>query len=287
VVRPRRRPSARPPPLGQHFLFDRSILERIVQALDPEPSDVVLEIGAGPGTLTRVLAERVGHVIAIEKDARLAEKLREEGRGKGEGVRVVTADALRIDWHGLLHDTLPPSHFPLPFKVVGNIPYAITSPLIDKALSAPLPERIVFLVQAEVATRLAAAPGSKQYGALSVGVQALCHVESLFGVAPGAFRPPPRVRSAVVRLRPLHHPLIVPGEGDGFRAFVQACFSLRRKQLINVLRAVTEGPAEVVQGWLAALGIDVKQRPETLHPHQFVALFRRVGATTLRRSDRL
>jgi 16S rRNA (adenine1518-N6/adenine1519-N6)-dimethyltransferase len=248
---------------------------------------VVLEIGAGPGTLTRVLAERVGHVIAIEKDARLAERLGEEGRGKGEGIRVVCGDALRLDWHELIRSSLPSSPFSLPFKVVGNIPYAITSPLIDKALTPPLPERIVFLMQAEVATRLAAAPGSKQYGSLSVGVQVLCHVESLFGVAPGAFRPPPRVRSAVVRLRPLDHPLIVPGEGDGFRAFVQACFSLRRKQLINVLRAVTEGPAEVVQGWLAALGIDVKQRPETLHPHQFVALFRRVGATTLRRSDRL
>jgi len=282
VVRPRRRP---PPPLGQHFLSDRSILERIVQALDPEPSDVVLEIGAGPGTLTRVLAERVGHVIAIEKDARLATKLRDERRGTGDELQVVAGDALRLDWHELLSATHPPSPVPRPFKVIGNIPYAITSPLIDKALTPPLPERIVFLVQAEVATRLAAAPGSKQFGSLSVGVQSLCHVENLFGVAPGAFRPPPRVHSAVVRLRPLDHPLIAPGEGDGFRAFVQACFSLRRKQLINVLRTVTEGPAEVVQGWLAALGIDVKQRPETLHPHQFVALFRRVGATTLRRSD--
>jgi 16S rRNA (adenine1518-N6/adenine1519-N6)-dimethyltransferase len=282
VVRPRRRP-----PLGQHFLSDRSILERIVQALDPEPSDVVLEVGAGPGTLTRVLAEQVGHVIAIEKDARLAEKLGEEGRGKWEGVRIVNGDALKLDWHALLQETLPPSPFPLPFKVVGNIPYAITSPLIDKALAAPLPERIVFLVQAEVATRLAAAPGSKQYGSLSVGVQTMCRVERLFGVAPGAFRPPPRVQSAVVRLRPLDPPLIEPGEGAGFREFVQACFSLRRKQLINVLRTVTGGPAEVVQGWLTALEIDVKQRPETLHPDQFVALFRRVDATTLRRSDRL
>ena len=282
MVRPRRRP---PPPLGQHFLFDRSILERIVQALDPEPSDVVLEIGAGPGTLTRVLAERVGHVIAIEKDARLATKLRDERRGTGDELQVVGGDALRLDWHELLSATRPPSPVPRPFKVIGNIPYAITSPLIDKALTPPLPERIVFLVQAEVATRMAAAPGSKQYGSLSVGVQALCHVESLFGVAAGAFRPPPRVRSAVVRLRPLDHPLIAPGESDGFRAFVQACFSLRRKQLINVLRTVTGGPADVVQSWLTAFGIDVKQRPETLHPHQFVALFRRVGATTLRRSD--
>ena len=123
MVRPRRRP-----PLGQHFLSDRSILERIVQALDPEPSDVVVEIGAGPGTLTRVLAERVGQVIAIEKDRKLAEKLGEEGRGKGEGILVVCGDALRLDWQELIRSTLAPTPKPHHIKVVGHKPHDINKP---------------------------------------------------------------------------------------------------------------------------------------------------------------
>lgn len=268
---PRRRS---PPALGQHFLIDRNILERIADALEPDAFDLVIEVGAGPGTLTDVLAKRVGHVIAIEKDRRLAADLGEEGRGTRDGVRVIHGDALRLDWHGLLRDTRPSSLVPGPFKVVGNIPYAITSRLIDKALTPPLPERIVFLVQAEVADRMAAGPGSKTYGALSVGVQALCRVEKLFGVAAGSFQPPPRVRSAVVRLRPLPTPLVTAMEVRPFRQFVTACFSRRRKQLGNVLRALTGRSAEAVGEWLEALGIDTAQRSETLAPEQFVQLFR-------------
>lgn len=281
---PRRRP---PPALGQHFLIDRNILERIADALEPDASDTVIEIGAGPGTLTDVLAKRVGHVIAIETDRRMAGNLAEVGRGKWEGVRVVTGDALRLDWHDLLGETLPLSPFPRPFKVVGNIPYAITSRLIDKALTPPLPERIVFLVQAEVADRMAAGPGSKTYGALSVGVQSLCRVEKLFGVAAGSFQPPPKVRSAVVRLRPLITPLVTAAEVRPFRRFVTACFSQRRKQLGNVLRALTGRSAAAVGEWLESLGIDTAQRSETLAPGVFVQLFRGAGPGDLRRSGRL
>ena len=268
MAAPRRRPV-----LGQHFLTDRRILKRIVDALEPDPSDVVIEIGAGQGTLTRALTPRVGRVIAIEKDARLTATVGDEGRGKVEGLRVVTGDALRLDWHQLLQETLPPSLVPRPFKVIGNIPYAITSPLIDKALTPPLPERIVFLVQSEVADRLAARPGSKPYGALSVGVQAVCRVERLFAVAAGAFRPPPRVRSALVRLHPLDPPLVSAAALPGFRAFVSACFGFRRKQLVNVLRTVTGRPADAVSSWLSSHGIEPRQRPETLTPEQFVRLF--------------
>ena len=254
------------PVLGQHFLTDRRILERIVDTLEPQPSDRVLEIGAGRGTLTRVLAEHVGQVVAIEKDTRLAARLRDEGRGTREEFQVVAGDALRLDWHELLAGALP-------FKVVGNIPYAITSPLIDKALTPPLPERIVFLIQAEVAERLAAQPGSKTYGALTVGVQATCQVEKLFSVPASAFRPPPRVRSTLVRLRPLSRPLISVEEAPAFRTFVTACFGLRRKQLLNVLRAITGRTAESVTAWLPTRGIDATQRPETLRPDQFIQLF--------------
>ena len=128
--------------------------------------------------------------------------------------------------------------------------------MIDKALTPPLPERVVFLVQAEVADRVAAPPGTKTYGALSVGVQAVCRVEKLFTIAAGAFRPPPKVRSAVVRLTPLEEPLIEPEEVAPFRKFVTACFSRRRKQLRNVIAGVTGLPVVRVADDLRALGLN-------------------------------
>ncbi|PYO64763.1 MAG: ribosomal RNA small subunit methyltransferase A [Gemmatimonadetes bacterium] len=259
--------------LGQHFLIDRNILQRIVDALEPAPDDVVVEIGAGTGTLTAVLAPRVRWVIAIEKDRRLAHECGVRNVECGiDRLTVVHGDALRVDWHALVtpHSALHTPHF----KIVGNIPYAITSPLIDKALAPPLPGRIVFLVQAEVADRLAASPGSKAYGALSVGVQAVCRVERLFTVRAGAFTPPPKVRSAVVRLTPRAQPLVAPGEIAAFRAFVTACFTRRRKQLRNVAMAVTGRSAAVVAAGLAALGVDPAVRPETLPADVFVRLLR-------------
>jgi 16S rRNA (adenine1518-N6/adenine1519-N6)-dimethyltransferase len=259
--------------LGQHFLTDPHILQRIVDALDPAPDDVVLEIGAGTGTLTGVLAPRVRHVIAVERDRRLVAELGTRSAERGtDRLTVVAGDALRVDWHALV---VPRSDFRVPrFKIVGNIPYAITTPLIDKALTPPLPARIVFLVQAEVAERIAAPPGSKTYGALSVGVQAVCKVERLFTVRAGAFTPPPRVQSAVVRLTPLREPLVAPHEIAAFRSFVTACFTRRRKQLRNVLVAATGHPSAVVTSGLAALGVDPAARPESLAAAEFVRLLR-------------
>src|SRR5207302_1462484 len=134
------------------------------------------------------------------------------------------------------------------------------SPLIDKALTPPLPERIVFLVQAEVAARIAAAPGSKPYGALSVGVQAVCRVERLFTVRAGAFHPRPRVDSALLRLTPLAVPLVAPAELAAFREFVTACFTRRRKQLRNVVMAATGRPAAVVRAGLSEPELAAKVR---------------------------
>jgi 16S rRNA (adenine1518-N6/adenine1519-N6)-dimethyltransferase len=256
--------------LGQHFLSDDNILRRIVEALEPTPGDVVLEIGPGQGTLTRALLGRGMRVIAIEKDRRLAEQLRIGDFGS-RSAQIVQGDALRLDWHTLIpqHSIRNPQ-----WKVVGNIPYHITTPLIDKALTAPLPERVVFLVQEEVADRIVAPPGSKTYGALSVGVQVVARAEKLFTVKPGSFRPPPRVHSALVRLRPVREPLVDQKEIPRMRQFVTACFGLRRKQLRNVLRSVTGRSAAVVAAGLATLGLDPQARPETLPPEDFVRLLR-------------
>ena len=168
--------------LGQHFLSDPAILDRIVRSLDPHPDDHVIEIGAGKGTLTARLAPVVGGVVAIERDDELAAALHDSAI---EHCRVVSGDALNVDWRA----ELPPSVRRSSYKVAGNIPYAITTPLIDKALTEPLPTVIVFLVQKEVGDRLEAAPGSKTYGELSVGVQAVATVERLFAVRAGSFRP--------------------------------------------------------------------------------------------------
>jgi len=257
--------------LGQHFLTDPKILDRIVDALDVRPGETVIEVGPGHGSLTGVLLDRGAQVIAIEKDRGLAENLRASYVvRRASDLTVVDADALTVDWHAQLPRTTYDARRTA-FKVVGNIPYYITSPLIDKALTPPLPERVVFLVQAEVADRLAAKSGTKTYGALSVGVQAVAHVEKLFTIAPGAFRPPPKVRSALIRLTPLADPLVGPDEIAAFRTFVTACFGRRRKQLKNAVPGMNERE-------LRALGFDPMLRPERLSPEAFVRVFR--GALT-------
>jgi 16S rRNA (adenine1518-N6/adenine1519-N6)-dimethyltransferase len=259
--------------LGQHFLSDRNLLRKIVAALDPQADDVVIEIGPGEGSLTDILAPLVHRVVAIETDRGLAEELQRRCQVSGVRCQVVTGDALELDWHELSSASRTPDTGHR-LKVIGNIPYYITSPLIEKALSPPLPSCVVFLVQREVADRLAAEPGSKRYGALSVGVQAVCRVEKLFVVKAGAFRPPPRVDSAVVRFTPRDDPVIAPGETAAFRTFVTSCFSRRRKQLRNAVMAATDWPAAAVSTLLLALGLDPIVRPETLRPEDFARLLR-------------
>lgn len=257
--RPKRR-------LGQHFLFDPRILGRIADALGIGREDAVLEIGPGPGGLTAQLLARTPNVAAIEKDADLVPRLRD----RFPGLRLLEADALEIDWHGAVAPLLATGG---DYLVTGNIPYNITTPLIDKALTSPFPARIVFLVQKEVAERTAAEPGGGDYGALSVGVQAACRVEKLFTVAAGAFTPPPKVDSAVLRLVPRDHPLVAEAAQPAFRRFVVGVFGFRRKQLLRALREHTGWPAERVQAVLDRTGLGPTVRPEVLDPAMFAALF--------------
>ena len=250
--------------LGQHFLSDHQLLSRIADSLGAGPKDTVLEIGPGLGGLTAPLSERAGRVIAIEKDRDLVPDL----RARFPDIEVVEGDALGVNWHGLIRMNDGQ------FFVTGNIPYNITSPLLDKALLPPRPSRIVFLVQKEVAERVAAEAGTEAYGALTIGIQAVARVERLFTVPARAFKPPPKVDSAVLRLTPLDQPLVSDAERESFRALVVGLFGFRRKQLLRGLRELTGWTAERLAESLSTLGLAGTVRPEVLTPAEFVRLHR-------------
>lgn len=209
-------------PLGQHFLFDPAILGRIAEAACSGLSCRIIEIGCGPGTLTEHLLARAPEVVGIETDPRLAERLRERFSGHS-GFRLIEGDVLETDFAPLA-----------PAAICGNIPYYITGPILKKSLAlGPALCRAVFLVQREVAQRLVARPGNRDYGYLSVAAQALCEVETLTLVRAGAFRPPPKVDSAVVRLTPRGEPLV--SDYRAFLEFAEQCFRHKRKTLRNNL----------------------------------------------------
>jgi 16S rRNA (adenine1518-N6/adenine1519-N6)-dimethyltransferase len=245
--------------LGQHFLTDPRLLGRIADALGAGSADTVLEIGPGPGGLTAVLAQRAGRLVAIEKDGDLVPAL----RARVPGATIIQGDALELDWRAVVGE---------PFLLAGNIPYNITSPLLDKALDPPRPARIVFLVQKEVADRITAAASDPDYGALSVGVQAVARAERLFRVPAGAFQPRPTVDSAVLRLTPLERPLVAPHEQAVFRRLVVGLFGFRRKQVLRGLRELTGWTADRAAGALTRAAIPPDVRPEVLSPDAFVRL---------------
>lgn len=258
---------ANPPVLkkfGQHFLGDQNVLAAIADAVAPNSGDTVVEIGPGRGALTDMLAARPNRLIAIEIDRALAGQLRERYTSKSN-VTIVEHDVLEVDVAELAGG---------PFVVVGNVPYYITTPILFHVLKPPFPRHAVFLVQREVAERIVSLPNSRSYGALSVNVQAMARAEILLSVPPSAFRPPPKVDSAVVRITPREEPLIEPGEVEKFRGFVQGLFGMRRKQIGKSLRSVSRLSAEESVEVLGSLGIDPQARPETLEPAKMVELMR-------------
>jgi 16S rRNA (adenine1518-N6/adenine1519-N6)-dimethyltransferase len=254
--------------LGQHFLADRRYRARTAAALRLDESCVVLEIGAGRGALTELLAQHAGLVLAVEVDPPLAAVLREKFAGD-QRVRVVEADILQLDLHRLMSESGLPRA-----KVAGNLPYYITSPILLRLFGqAQLFEEIVVMVQLEVAERLAARPGSRDYGLLSVTAQYYTRPELLFRIPPGAFQPPPQVDSALVRMpvAPRGGELGVADEAAFFR-FLRACFAQKRKTLVNNLKALHG--AEKVKAVLEARHLSSAARAEQLTLDQFAALHR-------------
>lgn len=257
---------------GQHFLHDRGIVQRIIDAFDPQPGETLVEIGPGPGALTRPLLERCTPLHVVELDRDMVARLRADF--PPDQLIVHEADALKFDFCALAPHTdvpvsreagrreRPPASGTL--RIIGNLPYNISTPLLFHLLE----QRhcigdMLFMLQKEVVDRMAAAPSCKDYGRLSVMLQWRLRVEKLFDVRPGAFTPPPKVESSVVRLVPHAVAPIQVRDAAAFARVVQMAFAQRRKTLRNNLKGLMTAET------LAALGIDPQRRAETLTLDEF------------------
>jgi len=256
---------------GQHFL-QPAWVGKVVDIINPSPADTFLEIGPGTGALTRALAPRAGRIIGVEIDRDLAAELAD---GAPPHVRIVTDNFLDVDLAALLADC------PGPVRVVGNLPYNVSSPILFRLLAhheggVRLSDATLML-QAEVAERLASPPGGSEYGVLAIQASLHAEVTRRLTLPPGAFRPAPKVTSAVVTLR-FHPPSADVGDPAVFERVVRGVFTQRRKTLLNALRPVTGLDTSAIQSLLAAAGIDPNRRPQTLTVADAAALAREVAA---------
>jgi len=250
--------------LGQHFLADAHYVEKIVLAVNPKPGDRLVEIGPGQGAITFPLLRRHPQLTVIEFDRDLIAPLTAAAAPLGE-LRIVHRDVLQVDFTELAGG--------MPIRLVGNLPYNISSPILFHALEhATAITDMTFMLQKEVVDRMAAAPGSKVYGRLSVMLQAWCQVTSLFVVPPGAFRPPPKVDSAVVRLVPRDPATVGIVDPRHFANVVKAAFGQRRKTLRNALNGIVD------EAGFAAAGVRSDARAEQLPVSDFIALANATGA---------
>lgn len=250
---------------SQNFLHDAHYIDRIVAAVSPQPGDRVLEIGPGLAAITAPLLARAKQLTCIEIDRDLAARLRE--RFSAERLTLIEADALTIDWRALADADPDHTADPRPLRIVGNLPYHISTPILFALL--PIADRVRdqhFMLQKEVVDRMAAAPGSDDYGRLSVMLQWRYVVTRLFVVPAGAFSPPPQVQSAIVRLVPRPVDELPAVDAARFAQVVSAAFGQRRKTLRNALAPLMDEAA------IRAAGIDPQARGETLSVAQFVAL---------------
>ena len=248
--------------LGQNFLIDKSVVSRIVEAAKVGPEDFVVEIGPGTGVMTRELVKKAGRVMAIEVDDRLIRGLRREF-ADSENVEIIHEDALKFDF-GRLGEKA---------KVIANLPYYISTPIISRLIAARENVSLMLLMlQKEVAERITAPPGGKEYGYLSVMVQLYAEGRTLFTVPPGAFLPVPKVESAVVLLRVLDEPAAQCRDFAMFERVVSAAFSQRRKTLRNTLKASRLVTPEAIETAGEKAGIDLVRRGETLSIAEFARL---------------
>jgi 16S rRNA (adenine1518-N6/adenine1519-N6)-dimethyltransferase len=253
--------------LGQHFLANRFVLKKIIEVISPRKDELIIEIGAGKGALTFPLAEKCAKVIAIEKDKSLSPFLLEK---KKTNVVVLEKDVLRINFRELLAEE---DEFGNRIKLVGNLPYVISSPLLFKVLEEKdlFPE-CVFLLQKEVAERIIAQPGSKIFAPLSILFQMDFETRLHFTVAPGSFSPPPQVQSALISLKRRPGPLFPVNNKDLFRSFLRQAFAKRRKTLLNNLKSLPL-PAPLIKKALGRVSLREDVRAEQVSLPQFVSLF--------------
>ncbi|HEX5418413.1 MAG TPA: 16S rRNA (adenine(1518)-N(6)/adenine(1519)-N(6))-dimethyltransferase RsmA [Gammaproteobacteria bacterium] len=245
--------------LGQHFLHDPAVIRRIVDTIDPRPEDALVEIGGGLGALTAPLLERLAALHVVEVDPRLGPELERLG---SEAHRVVlhAGDALQLDFGALAHG-------PHSLRVAGNLPYNISTPLLFHLLRYRTAIRDMHLMlQKEVVARMTAAPGGKDYGRLTVMLAPYADIEACFDIGPGAFSPPPRVWSTLVRMTPLAAPRFPIADEAAFAGLVARLFSMRRKTIARALK----GRLSAEQ--IAELGLDPRARPETLSGPDFARL---------------
>lgn len=248
--------------LGQHFLHDRGIINGIVHAVDPKPGDRLVEIGPGQGAITFPLLDRHGELTVIEFDRDLIFPLTEAARAHGT-LEVIHRDVLTVDFTALAHNTGGDGQI----RLVGNLPYNLSSPILFHALDHAAAIRDMhFMLQKEVVDRMAAGPGSKVYGRLGVMLQAYCHVTPLFDVPPAAFRPSPKVDSAVVRLVPRVPQTIGIVDPDMFSSVVRDAFGQRRKTLRNALSNLCDADG------IAAAGVRPEARAEQIEVADFIRL---------------
>ena len=254
--------------LGQHWLVDRRVLGRIARAADIGPEDTVVEAGAGSGLLTGLLAQRSSRLIAVEVDPELAAGLRERFRDR-ENVCVLEADVLSM----APEEVLARGGGGLPYVVVGNLPYFIGSAIVRHFLAGRAqPLRLLVTLQAEVARNMAAAPGDMTF--LSVEVQYYAEPRLLFELPPSVFRPPPKVRSAVLRLDTRHGTAVEVDDREAFFRLVQAGFAARRKQLRNALAIGLGWAAAEAEAVLLEAGLDPGRRAQTLTLQEWAGLYR-------------
>ena len=255
---------------GQHFLHDPGVIRRIIDTVAPVAGERIVEVGPGRGALTWGLLERARRLEVIEIDRDLARALEADPRAK-DGLKVHVENVLDTDFVRLRGAGAP-------LRVVGNLPYNISTPLLFRLLTQRTAiSDMYFMLQKEVVDRMAAQPGAKDYGRLTVMLAAVSEVEALFDVGPGAFQPRPKVWSAIVRLRPTEHPRFEMGRDGVLRTVVTAAFSHRRKTLRNSLKGLLTSQD------IESCGIDPQLRPETLAPAQFgllAALYSRLVGYT-------